>query len=104
MNKIECINEVQAGIINCAKLQAFFIAAEEVSVSGTVLPGAVGAINEIAIIAGELAGILRILENRPEPTEDGAEFGSFEMRRFSILMQRAAYILVAYCSNMRDTV
>lgn len=104
MNKIECINEVQTGIINCAKLQAFFITAEEVSVSDTLLPVAVGGINEIAIIAGELAGILRVLENRPEPTEDGVEFGAFEMRRFSILMQHAAYILVAYCSNIKETV
>ena len=82
-------------IIYCAKLQAFFLASENVG-----LPGCVSAITALANIGGELNGILNAMEARTGAPDYTGESFKDDAERIRTLRIRAQMLLRDYIESI----
>lgn len=99
MTRASDICTVQSAVIFCAKAQAFFLASEDVG-----LPGSVLFIDNVAVISGELAGIMNCIDNRPPDNDGSIIVHPFEMARTKILLQRVDAMLRDYVKHAAEEI
>lgn len=82
-------------IIFCAKLQAFFLAAEDVG-----LPGAMACVSALANIQGELYTMLEAMEARRAQQDYTGESFEDDVERIRALRMRAKMLLRDYIDGI----